>query len=320
MKANKTGMPTCFGQQIMVTMLCTVLLLACSHQDSKTDAAAEQADKKIVLSDVEGAAMDMVVRQHLTLDGPARDMAVTADGKLLLILLQEKLVVYSQARQKIVDSLPISGLFDRMEIDADNRLFLSSSTRPDLAILKIEPIHDIDIAGRYFMGPEDAPVVIAVFDDYQCPYCSRLEALFDQVLKKYPDSVKLVLKHFPLQRIHKYALKAAQAALAAGKQGKFWDFHHMLFKKQQSLSDAMINEIAGSLNLDMQRFWVDFASAEIRNLIQEDLRHGYDIGVRGTPTIYINGKLLPSEKRSLDGISAIIDAELDKSTQAKTAS
>jgi len=132
------------------------------------------------------------------------------------------------------------------------------------------------------------------------------------VLSKYPESVKLVIKHFPLRRIHPFADKAARAALAAGRQGKFWEFHHLLFKNHQSLSDGKIAEIAKTLALDLTRFRQDMASGDVRRIVEEDTRQGYDIGVRGTPTIYINGKLLPSENRSLEGMSTIIDKELKR--------
>ena len=136
-----------------------------------------------------------------------------------------------------------------------------------------------------------------------------MEGLFRQVLEKYPDKVKLVVKHFPL-RNHKYAKKAAQAALAANNQGKFWEFHQKLFENQKALNDEKISEIAKELNLDANRFEDDMNSPAISGLINRDMKNGREIGVRGTPTIFINGKKLT--KRNLAGFSEMIEEALEK--------
>lgn len=129
------------------------------------------------------------------------------------------------------------------------------------------------------------------------------------MLKKYPNEVKLVIKHFPL-RNHKFALKAASATLAASEQGKFWEFHHKLFENYKAINETKIQGIAEELDLDMERFNRDMKSSKIAKLVNRDLDNGRKVGVRGTPTIFINGKI--SRKRDLNGISEIIDAELKK--------
>lgn len=131
------------------------------------------------------------------------------------------------------------------------------------------------------------------------------------MLDKYPDKVKLVVKHFPLSS-HKYAHKAATAALAADYQGKFWEFHSQLFKNYKGINDAKIQEIAKELGLDMEKFAKDMQSPTIKGLISRDLNNGKQIGVRGTPTIFINGKAL--NNRSLPGIYQVIEAELKKTS------
>jgi len=129
------------------------------------------------------------------------------------------------------------------------------------------------------------------------------------VLDKYPNDVKLVVKHFPLKS-HKYARKAAQAALAANEQGKFWEFHHKLFENYKSIKDAKIQDIAKELNLDMEKFATDMGSPAIHKLINRDMKNGGQVGVRGTPTIFINGKKL--KKRNLSGFIQRIETELRK--------
>jgi len=127
------------------------------------------------------------------------------------------------------------------------------------------------------------------------------------VLEQYPTQVKLVYKNFPLQS-HKSARAAATAAMAAGLQGKFWEFHDSLFRDYSRLSDEKIREIAETLGLDTERFDASRKSGEVLSVINRDLQEAQQIGVRGTPTIYVNGRLL--RNRSLQGFRELIDVAL----------
>jgi protein-disulfide isomerase len=129
------------------------------------------------------------------------------------------------------------------------------------------------------------------------------------VLEKYPKEVKLVMKHFPLP-MHDFARKAAIAALAAAKQGKFWEFHERLYSNQSSLNETKIQEIAKELNLDIEKFNLDLKDQTIESMIDRDIKDGQEEGVRGTPTIFINGKLLSN--RSIQGFQQAIENELKK--------
>ena len=135
------------------------------------------------------------------------------------------------------------------------------------------------------------------------------------MLEQYPDDVKLVFKNFPLTRIHKAAMNAAVGAMAAHQQGKFWEFHAELFKNYNKLNDAKIDEIATSLELDMDLFGQDMQKPEIKWIVQRDLKDGSAAGVRGTPSIFINGRQL--KQRSFAGFKAVIDAELAKAKKEK---
>jgi protein-disulfide isomerase len=133
--------------------------------------------------------------------------------------------------------------------------------------------------------------------------------VLEQVLEKNPDKVKLVFKNFPL-RNHKFAMDAATAALAAEKQGKFWEFHDLLFKDYNRLNEQKVKEIAQKLKLDMERFEKDRKDPGIRGLINRDLAEGNRAGVRGTPTIFVNGRLL--RNRSPAGFQELIEKALKK--------
>jgi protein-disulfide isomerase len=129
------------------------------------------------------------------------------------------------------------------------------------------------------------------------------------VLEQYPKDVKVVYKGFPLQN-HKFSRQALIAALAAGEQGKFWEFHDALFREYSQLSDQKIQEIAASLGLDLAKFEAAKKSPQIPKLIARDLQEAQRIGIRGTPTIYVDGRLL--RNRSLQGFRELIDADLAK--------
>ena len=130
------------------------------------------------------------------------------------------------------------------------------------------------------------------------------------MLDKYPKEVKLVFKNFPLSK-HKFARKAATAALAAKAQGRFWEFHDELFENHRNLNDAKIQEIAKELGLDLERFKKDMKDPAIQKLIIRDVKNGREAGVRSIPTVFINGKLL--RNRRLQGFQRMIDAELKRS-------
>ena len=133
--------------------------------------------------------------------------------------------------------------------------------------------------------------------------------VLEQVLEKYSDDVKIVFKNFPL-RNHKFALKAATAALAAKSQGKFWEFHDLLFKNYNKLNDQKIHEIALGLGLDQTEFEKKMKDPGIKAMIRQDLRDGAQAGVRATPTVFINGRRL--KNRTLQGFQAAVDKELQK--------
>jgi protein-disulfide isomerase len=133
--------------------------------------------------------------------------------------------------------------------------------------------------------------------------------LLEQVLEKYPNDAKLVYKNFPL-RNHKMAEPASVAAMAASRQGKFWEYHDEIFLIYNRLTDESFDEIAKKLSLDMDRFNKDRKDPAIIQHVKSDAQEGAMIGVRGTPTIFINGKRLG--QRSIEGFSAMIDEELAK--------
>jgi protein-disulfide isomerase len=133
--------------------------------------------------------------------------------------------------------------------------------------------------------------------------------ILEQVLEKYPQDVKVVFKNFPLQN-HKYAMKAAVAALAADSQEKFWEFHDLLFENYNRLNDEKIQEIAKTVGLNLEEYEKMKKDPSTQGRVKRDLADGRRAGVRGTPTVFINGKRL--RDRSLQGFQDDINKQLEK--------
>jgi len=129
------------------------------------------------------------------------------------------------------------------------------------------------------------------------------------LLEKFPLQVKLVFKSFPLRK-HTFAKKAAVAAFAARRQGKFWEYHDLLFENIDTLSDQKFRQIARELGLDLERFEKDINDLKIVARINQDIRLGAHMGVRGTPTVFINGRV--SRARTLEALEAAVKDELKK--------
>ena len=133
--------------------------------------------------------------------------------------------------------------------------------------------------------------------------------VLEQVLENNPKNVKLVFKNFPLNN-HKFAMKAAAAALAAESQGKFWEFHDLLFKNYNRINDEQIRTIALGLGFDVKEFKLKMNDPLIQSRIRQDTQDGAQSGVKGTPTIFVNGKRL--RDLSLKGFQKAIDEEMIK--------
>ena len=238
--------------------------------------------------------------------------AIKGAGSIILIfiLMSGKVTIYNKGSLKPLNQIPIDTGYDRMAYAADSRmLVLTNRATQEFKSIRVSRVFEISVEGSPYMGPENAPVTIAVFDDYECGYCARMEAAFSQLLDRYPQKLKLVIKQYPL-RSHPMAREAAIAAIAAHQQEKFWEVHSQIFANQKDLSTQKLDEIAESVGLDMIQFKQDLLSQEVLSLIVRDVREGQKIGVAGTPTIFINGKHV--KDRSFQNLSKLIEQELAK--------
>jgi len=152
---------------------------------------------------------------------------------------------------------------------------------------------DVSVDDDPGIGPEDAPVTIIEFSDFQCPYCARFQSeTLPQILSNYGDRVRFVYRDFPLTSLHQYAVKAAEASECADDQGAYWKYHDLLFQNQSALDDASLKNYAASLGLDTAAFNQCLDSDSNVSEIQKDYQDGITAGVQGTPAFFVNGVLI----------------------------
>jgi protein-disulfide isomerase len=182
---------------------------------------------------------------------------------------------------------------------------------------KIEPVRIQVAATGPAKGPANAPVTIVEFSDFQCPFCSRLIPSIQEVEKKYGDKVRLVFRQYPLP-MHPNAQKAAEASLCANDQGKFWQLHDAMFANQNALAVDQLKAKAAELGLNADKFNKCLDSGEKAATIQADQKAGQEVGVNGTPALFINGRFINGAV-PIDQLTTVIDDELRRSG-SKTAS
>ena len=149
---------------------------------------------------------------------------------------------------------------------------------------------DVDPARDHARGPEDAPVTLLEYGDYECPYCGQAEVVIRDLLESFGDDVRYVWRHLPLNDVHPNAQMAAEAAEAAAVEGAFWGMHDKLLEHQDELSPPDLTRYAEELDLDVERFWDDLRERVHAPRIAEDVGSADASGVAGTPTFFINGK------------------------------
>jgi protein-disulfide isomerase len=159
-------------------------------------------------------------------------------------------------------------------------------------------------------GPEDAPVTIVTFSDYQCPYCQRAETTVNRVLEKYGEKVRLVFRDFPLS-FHQQAQKAHEAAGCADEQGKFWAMHEKLFENTSALQVDDLIRYAGEVGLDQEQFRQCLESGQRAAEVAADMQAGQRAGVSGTPAFFVNGRMISGAVPYEDFV-AVIDEELER--------
>jgi Na+/H+ antiporter NhaA len=149
---------------------------------------------------------------------------------------------------------------------------------------------DVDPGRDHIRGPDDAPVTLVEFGDFECPYCGQAEPVIRELLTSFGDELRYVWRHLPLNDVHPNAQLAAEAAEAAGAQGQFWEMYDALLSHQEELAPQDIGRYAKELNLDIERFWDELRNHEHASRVAEDVSAADASGVSGTPSFFINGR------------------------------
>lgn len=168
-------------------------------------------------------------------------------------------------------------------------------------------VYNIATDNQPSLGSANAPVTIIEFTDYQCPACAAMQPSIEKLIKEYEGKVRLVVRDFPLEQ-HENAYKAAEAAEAAREQGKYWEYVALLMRNQTKLDVASLKEYASQTALDRQKFDAALDSGKFADAVSRDLRDGMRVGVNGTPTLFVNGRLV--SEATPEALKAAIETAL----------
>lgn len=237
------------------------------------------------------------------------DFVHSLDGKLVFFLTDDQKVKVYTASGVYQGAAPAPTGVTNIDISPRGEsLYLVNSANNEFSAMSIDFVAHVDPSGSPQKGNPDAPVKIVVFTDFECPYCSKLVPMLEQIYESNEKNVLITFKNMPLN-FHKFAKKAALTGLAAAEQGKFWEYHDKIFAIDK-LNDDAILETAEDLDLDMGQLKKDIASPAIKNQLEADIAQANKAGVTGTPTVFINGRKL--KKRDIQSFQIMIDAELKK--------
>lgn len=182
--------------------------------------------------------------------------------------------------QWIVDRIKEGVPFDVMVEGLSQEVGSGFAARPTL----------IDIGGYASKGSATPTITLVEFADFQCAHCRTTSEVLDKLVKKYPQKIKLVFKHFPLSNAHPMAKQAALAAESAARQGKFWQMHDALFSSKDVLSNDVINKLAQKIGLKDKQFKADMTNPEVISKVETSLAEGERLGIKGTPSLFFNGR------------------------------
>jgi len=203
----------------------------------------------------------------------------------------------------------IRGLLREQRMNGARETLLARLRDKTSVTISLEPPRQqVAIEGHASKGPENAPIQLIEFSDFQCPFCQRANPVVEQVLKTYGDRIRFVYRHFPLPN-HPNARPAAEASACAGEQGRFWQYHDTLFANPARLTDADLKTHAATAGLDAAKFAACFDGRTFKDQVDQDLQEGDEVGVTGTPAFFINGRSLEGAQ-PFEAFKRIIDEEL----------
>jgi protein-disulfide isomerase len=189
----------------------------------------------------------------------------------------------------------------------NNALPSNSTDAPPTGVPGAEPAHTL--------GPAKAPAKLEEFGDFECPPCGMLHPILVEMHKEFGDKLQITFREFPLVPAHQHAIAAASAAEAAGLQGKFWEMHDLLYEHQKDWHEAfdvrpIYEGYAKQIGLDITRYQKDLNGDQVAQRIFLDGKRGHSLGVKGTPTVFLNGREVPFESLPAEKLRVLINVEL----------
>jgi protein-disulfide isomerase len=178
---------------------------------------------------------------------------------------------------------------------------------------------DVPIEGAPVRGSADAAVTLVEFSDFHCPFCRRVQPTLKELLERYPGKVKLVYRDFPIDSLHPEARRAAEAARCARDQGKFWEYHDVLFAEAPKAAPEDLERFAGKVGLDLATFRSCLSGETHRAAVQRDFDDGTRLGVAGTPAFFINGRPFSGAK-PIEEFARLVEEELARTAGGPTGS
>jgi predicted DsbA family dithiol-disulfide isomerase len=268
----------------------------------------------------ENAARDLV--QSIVIGAEAKKRGISADELLEEIAngvakpTSEEIATWYEANQSRLRDASLEDVSSQIDQHLSNERqekALEDFLNPKLEAMSWQmvlapPRQDLEPT-RLSRGKADAPVTIMTFSDYQCPYCILAEPVLSEVLSRYPDKVRIVHRHFPLDSIHPFARPAAEASMCADEQGKFWEFHQGIFDLAGKLNESSLGEIGSDLDLDQDSLNRCIEERRFKDFVDADFAAGRAAGVTGTPAFFING-ITFTGSRDADEMSRQVDLEL----------
>ncbi len=207
----------------------------------------------------------------------------------------------------------IRAYLQQQKLAAQRERFVESLRSQAKVLVRLQPPPvvrlDVPISGAPIRGAANAPVTLVEFSDFHCPFCKQVLPTLTQLLARYPGKVRLVFRDFPIDSLHPQARRAAEAARCALDQGKFWEYHDLLFANAPQASPEELGRFAQQVGLDLAKFEPCLSGGLHRAAVQRDIDEGTRLGVDGTPAFFINGRPL-SGAQPLDAFVRVIEEEL----------